>query len=190
MGADLLDNISNIGKKKYQWNCLLFHLSVILPTGFFTYQCVVHHLNFGRNVWKCVWSVFRSNQTLESGAGELAKVVKSFVRGSVRCTSDKPRLTTSDNNQEGSMKAVAWRLQLILYSLHMKEGGFRKKIQSCCGIPTDQQIFGRVWFPKAFPTRTFRSFSQQSKKSANFMILFTDPHEHNHWHNHQPFPLW
>ena len=37
-------------------------------TGFLTYQCVVHHLNFGRNVWKCVWSVFRSNQTLESGA--------------------------------------------------------------------------------------------------------------------------
>ena len=75
-------------------------------TGFFTYQCVVY-LNFGRNVWRCVWSVFRSNQTLESGAGELAKVVKSFVRGSVRCTSDKPRLTTSDNNQEGSIKAVA-----------------------------------------------------------------------------------
>ena len=76
-------------------------------TGFLTYQCVVHHLNFGRNVWKCVWSVFRSNQTLESGAGELAKVVKSFVRGSVRCTSDKPLLTTSDNNQEVSIKAVA-----------------------------------------------------------------------------------
>ena len=36
---------------------------------FLTQQCVVH-LNFGRNVWKCVWSVFRSNQTRESGAGK------------------------------------------------------------------------------------------------------------------------
>ena len=170
------------------WDVIFWAIDI---TGLLIYQSVCSPFEFwSQRVEVCVVRFQKQSNSGKWSCVELAKVVKSFVRDSVRCKSDKPLLTNSDNNREVSIKAVAWRLLFILYSLHMKEGGFRKKIQSCCGIPTDQQIFGRVWFPKAFPTRTLCSFSQQSKKSANFMILSTDPLVNNPCHNHYPFSLW